>query len=138
MNKRIFTQEQIEELSKNVHVWRCSEKSVTYCGDFKVLAVKRYEAEGIPPSQIFKEAGFDVSIIGKDVPDDRMYRWRKVVKTKGIQGLATESRGKAGRGGRPKTKNLTDADTIERLEATVAYLKAENDFLAKLRAKRRE
>jgi len=30
------------------------------------------------------------------------------------------------------------ADKLERLEVEVAYLKAENDFLAKLRAKRRE
>ena len=47
-----------------------------------------------------------------------------------------ESRGRAG--GRIKTKNLSDADKIKRLEAQVAYLKAENDFLAKLRAKRAE
>lgn len=134
--KRIFTQEQIDELSKNVYVRRCSEKSVTYSGDFKVMAVKRYQEEGIPPSQIFREAGFSLSVIGKDVPDDRMLRWRKVVKTKGLDGLATETRGKSG--GRPKTKNLSDTEKIERLEATVAYLKAENDFLAKLRAKRRE
>lgn len=136
MNKRVFTQEQIDDLSRNVHVRKCSKKSVTYSGDFKVMAVKRYEEEGVPPSQIFREAGFDLSVIGKDVPDDRMLRWRKVVKTKGLGGLATETRGKGG--GRPKTKNLSETEKIERLEATVAYLKAENDFLAKLRAKRRE
>lgn len=134
--KRILTQEQIDALSKNVHVRRCSEKSVTYSGSFKVMAVQRYEAEGIPPSQIFREAGFDLSVIGKDVPDDRMLRWRKVFKAKGVEGLAKESRGIGG--GRPKMKNLSDPEKIERLEATVAYLKAENDFLAKLRAKRRE
>jgi hypothetical protein len=40
-------------------------------------------------------------------------------------------------GGRPKTKNLSDKEKIEYLETKVAYLKAENDFLAKLRAQRK-
>ncbi len=53
-----------------------------------------------------------------------------------MEGLA-ETRGK-GSSGRPRTKNLSDTDKIKRLETQVAYLKAENDFLAKLRAKRAE
>ena len=48
-----------------------------------------------------------------------------------------ENRGKGRGGGRPKTKGITPEDRIKRLEAENAYLKAENDFLAKLRAKRR-
>lgn len=58
----------------------------------------------------------------------------------GAEGLLTETRGRAtgSRRGRPKVRGVTDGEKIERLEATVAYLRAENDFLAKLRAKRRE
>ncbi|MDP2631418.1 MAG: hypothetical protein Q8P30_01465 [Candidatus Uhrbacteria bacterium] len=59
-----------------------------------------------------------------------MHFWRKVVKAKGLDGLATESRGKAGGGGRPKTKNLIDAEKIERPETTVAYLKVATYFNA--------
>lgn len=91
-------------------------------------------------SQIFVEAGFDLDVIGKDVPEGRMRSWRKTYRTLGVNGLLENLRGKtSGKGyGRPKTRGVTDKDKIERLEATVAYLKAENGFLAKLRAKRRE
>jgi hypothetical protein len=47
------------------------------------------------------------------------------------------ARGRGRGGGRPRVKG-TDADKIKWLEAKVAYLKAENDFLVKLRAKRSE
>jgi hypothetical protein len=53
-------------------------------------------------------------------------------------GLQIETRGGHNGGGRFKTKGLTETEKIKKLEAEVAYLKAENDFLAKLRAKRAE
>ncbi len=51
-------------------------------------------------------------------------------------GLQNEVRGK--NRWESKVEELTDANKIKYLEAKVAYLKAENDFLAKLRAKRAE
>lgn len=136
MSKKRFSNEQIAALSKNANVARCSDKAITYSKDFKVRAVKRYRDEGYSAKQIFKEAGFDLDVIGKDRPKQCLRLWRRVFKVKGIKGLNVETRGRDG--GRPRTKGLTDAKKIEYLEAKVAYLKAENDFLAKLRAKRAE
>ena len=76
-------------------------------------------------------------MIGRDVPTGSLRRWNKVYRTKGIEKLSLENRGRCG-GRPPKTKDATEKDKIKRLEAEIAYLKAENDFLAKLRAKRRE
>ncbi|MEK9158911.1 MAG: HTH domain-containing protein [Patescibacteria group bacterium] len=136
MSKRKFTTEQITKLLKTGNVARCSDKAITYSKDFKLRAVKRYQDDGIAAKQIFKEAGFDLDVIGKDKPKACLKDWRRIFKVKGINGLKTETRGRGG--GRPKTKGLTDTKKIEYLEAKVAYLKAENDFLAKLRAKRAE
>ena len=135
---RIFTKEQIESLLRNNNVKSCSEKSVTYTTAFKQQAVELYE-QGLTSTEIFKQAELDLHIIGKDGPGECLGRWRRIVKNKGVEGLV-EARGQnCGKGGgRPKTKGLTEAERIEYLEAQVAYLKAENDFLAKLRAKRRE
>lgn len=138
MNKRIFTKEQREQLLKNENVTQCSETSISYSKEFKVKAVTLYHEQGLSPSEIFTHAGFDLHVIGKKKPKGRMEYWNKVYRLKGVEGLKKENRGRGTGGGRPKTKNVTDADTIQRLEATVAYLKAENDFLARLRAKRRE
>jgi len=135
MSKRIFTQEQIEEISKNKNIARCSEKSITYHRDFKVVAIKKYD-QGMSAKEIFKEAGFDLKVLGRDTPRYRIRDWRKTFKTKGIQGLSVEARGKGG--GRPKTKWLSDKEKIKHLETQISYLKAENDFLAKLRAGKRK
>ena len=132
MSKRIFNKEQIRELLQNPNVKKCSEKSITYNKDFKISAVHKYRI-GLPPNEIFRQAGFNVYAIGLDVPADSLLRWRRTFKHKGSEGLATETRGKAG--GRPKTNWQNEKEKIKYLETQIAYLKAENDFLAKLRKK---
>lgn len=89
MSKRIFTNEQINEISKNGNVARRSEKSATYRKDFKVEAIKQYD-KGVSAKEIFKEAGFNLSYIGKDAPRYRIRDWRKTFKAKKIQGLLVE------------------------------------------------
>ena len=81
---------------------------------------------------IFEEAGFDLALIGKNIPIECLRRWRRVYGIKGVEKLNVETRGKGG--GRPRKNGLTDAEKIKRMEVEIAYLKAENDFLAKLRA----
>jgi len=136
MSKRIFTKEEVAVLSKNKNVNKCSKKSITYAKDFKVKAVRLYN-EGIPAKEIFEDAGFDICMLGRKKPNDCLKRWNKIYRTKGVKVLSEESRGR--KGGRPKKiKDPTDKEKIERLELEVEYLKAENDFLAKLRAQKRE
>jgi len=135
MSKRIFSKEQINELLKNRSIEKCSEKSITFTKAFKMRAVVLYE-QGVTSPEIFRQAGLNLTMVGRNQPKDCLRRWNKIVKKKGTKGLS-EVRGKKS-SGRPKIKNLTTADKIQRLEAEVAYLKAENDFLAKLRAARAE
>ena len=136
MSKRRFTAQQAKDLLKNENVAKCSDRAITYSKDFKVRAVKQYVEDGQSTKEIFRAAGFDLGAIGEDTPKECLQNWRRIFKIKGAPGLITETRGRGG--GRPKTKGLTDQKKIEYLEAKVAYLKAENDFLAKLRAKRAE
>ncbi len=134
MSKRKFTIDQMAELLKNKNVAKCSDKSITYSKEFKIQAVKQYYEDGYSPGMIFAEAGFDWRIIGSDNPKACLQRWRTIHNTRGIDRLSVETRGKHHRGGRPKIKVMADAERIKRMEVEIAYLKAENDFLAKLRA----
>jgi len=134
MSKRIFSEEQIKELLQNPNVANCSEKSITFKRDFKILAVKKHQ-EGTPASLIFKQSGFNIDTIGRKTSKWALERWRKTFRDKGIKGLSTETRGKGKGGGRPKANWSTDKEKIKYLETKIAYLKAENDFLAKLRKK---
>lgn len=140
MSKRIFSKEQIETLLQNENVAGCSEKSIHYRKEFKVSAVQQYQ-EGMPPSEIFGQAGFPLAMIGRKTPKWRLARWLKTFKQKGVKGLQTDGRGQNRSGGRPKSiatliAGLPDKEKVKRLEAEVAYLQEENRFLVKLRKQR--
>lgn len=134
MSKRIFNEEQIKELLQNQNVERCSEKSITYRKDFKITSVKEYH-KGLPPNAIFRQAMFDLSMIGRETPKRCLRSWRKVFEQKGIGELSIETRGRGQGGGRPKTNWTDEKEKIRYLETENAYLKEENHFLAKLRKK---
>jgi transposase-like protein len=133
MSKHIFTNEQISRFGENPCVLRCSRKSIDYTQDFKVMALEQYK-QGVSPREIWRRVGLDTW--RSAYPRECMTRWRRISKKKGYGGLKGSSG--ANSVGRPKTKEVTDADKIKRLELQVKYLRAENDFLAKLRAKRAE
>lgn len=133
MSKRRFTKDQIEELLKNKNIERCSEKSITYSKEFKIRAIKQYNEEGLSSVMIFKQAGFDLNIIGKDTPDGCMYIWRKTFKEKGIEELSKETRGKGRIGKGPQNIKGSDKEKMELLELKIAYLEEENRFLKILR-----
>jgi transposase len=138
MSKIIYTEDQVLRLKENVNVSDCSQRSIGYSRDFKLKAIKQYNEEGLTSSEIFRQAGFDLKLIGRGKPKECLKRWNRKYQQAGLIGLQIEQRGGYRNGGGPKTKGLTEAERIKKLEAEVAYLKAENDFLARLRAKRAE
>jgi hypothetical protein len=134
MSKRIFTPEEMAKLVQNPNVKKASERSITYAREFKSRAVERYK-EGWSAPGIFREAGFDLLMIGRKTPKECFRRWKKVDFFKGEAGFKDTAKGR----GRPKkARDATEADKVRRLEIENAYLKAENDFLTRLRAKRAE
>ena len=137
MNRRVFTKEQINEILKNPYVRKCSEMTITYVNDFKVKAVKQHIEQHMTAKEIFIKAGFDLELIGQETPHWCLKSWTKIYRTKGLEKLKIESRGKSPTG-RPRKTEMTTQDRIKRLEMENAYLRAENDFLTKLRAKRAE
>lgn len=118
MSHRIFTHSQQEELQKNLHVRSCSAQSISYHQKFKKEVLHAYQNEYRNAREIFETAGFNLDIIGKDIPHQCISRWKR----DGIEGK------------RGRTKKLV----FPSLEAELAYVKAENIHLKQLRAKRAE
>lgn len=130
--RTIFRSEQIEELQKNPNVFNCSERFVHYTYEFKIRALDLH-AQGVKSKEIWKRAGFDVSWWKNTYCTDTIKDWRKMVRENGTQSLIRISGQQSDKG--PKSEKR---DRVKYLELQVAYLKAENDFLAKLRAKKTE
>ncbi|SCV19385.1 Putative transposase for insertion sequence element IS1353 [Bacillus cereus] len=93
MSKTIFNEIQMKQLEKNKNVLKASERSISYCPDFKIRAVKENQ-QGKGPSQIFLENRFDLAVIGKKKPKQCLKRWRKTFEQFGEEGFYTERRGK--------------------------------------------
>jgi transposase-like protein len=104
---------------------------VHYIYEFKIRSLELHK-QGVSPNEIWRRAGFDTGMWKKNYCNDTMKDWRRLVQKGGLQRLAV-------RGGIPSDSGTKeDKAKLKRLELQVKYLEAENDFLAKLRAKRAE
>lgn len=122
MDKQTYTDDQIKILSKNKGIAHCGKSSVRYAVSFKQSAIKQYNA-GLSAVEIFQNAGIDLDIIGKRAPNRLMNQWRTALR------IDLDK----------KTSPLERPNnSLEMLRSQVAYLKAENHFLAQLRAKKRK
>lgn len=130
--RTIFSNEELVLLRQNPNVFSCTEKSINYTYEFKKHALELHK-EGVHAREIWKRAGFDVSKWRNDYCRSTLRDWKKIVKKCGVEGLLKVGGIQYDRG-----PNNTEKDKIKRLELQVKYLEAENDFLAKLRARRAE
>jgi hypothetical protein len=125
----IFSKEEQKLLLKNKNVTKVTDKSITYSDEFKVNSIQSY-AKGKFPAEIFREAGFNLNIIGNQNPRKCLNRWKKTYLAKGKDGLTGEKRGHGGR--RPENLEMSLEERLNAAEAQVAYLEMENEFLKKL------
>jgi hypothetical protein len=115
MSRRTYSEEEQAQLRTNQHVASVTARRIVYAETFKRHALTAYQS-GISPSEIFMHAGFNMRIIGIGQPKECLKRWRRI----------------------SERVSHTEIDRLKWLEAEVKYLKAENAFLAQLRAKRAE
>ena len=76
MGRGMLTKEEISSLAVNPYVSNVTETRITYTEDFKLRFLKEYY-EGKKPTRIFKDAGFDVSLLGSKRIERCSARWRE-------------------------------------------------------------
>jgi len=127
MSQILFDKETINLLRENPYVKEVSEKSITYTSEFREKFVVEYES-GKSPSQIFREAGFDVKKLGRERIKSITSRCRKMaIRETGFEDTRSKN------SGRPSTRELTPEEQLERLKHKVKYLEQENEFLKKIK-----
>ncbi len=128
MSKKLFTECQIEILSKNKYVKKVSIKGITYSDEFKRIFISENE-RGKFPRQIFEEYGFDIEIIGESRIRSSGKRWRAAFRKNGIAQLQDTRKFNSGR---TSECNLSIEEKYEKLQAKIKLLEAENELLKKL------
>ena len=127
MGVNYFTETQLEELRRNPYVKKVSEKGITYEEEFKELFMIDYD-NGLRPAEIFRKYGFDPRVLGQR----RVHSFACLTKKQSQRQSGFEDQRKYS-SGRPRTKDLSDEEKIQRLELKIEALKQENDFLKRVR-----
>ena len=126
MSKILFTNAQVKTLSKNKWIKKITNTTITYTDEFKYKLVKECENYKKSPQDIFKECGIDPEIVGERRYSNAANRWRKQFKETGeIKDTRKDSTG------RPRIHELSDKEKLERAEAKIKLLEAENELLKK-------
>lgn len=126
MSKILFTDSQVKKLSKNKWIKKITNTTITYTDEFKYKLVKECEDYKKFPQDVFRECGIDPEIVGERRYSNAANRWRKQFKETGeIKDTRKDSTG------RPRIHKLSDKEKLERAEAKIKLLEAENELLKK-------
>lgn len=126
-----FTPKQRSKLLANRNVQDVTEKTISFLPEFKIKSVRQY-LDGLPPDEIFENAGFPRELFKKDYFRQCIKRWLKKYKEEGEDSLRANERGK-GSTGRPRDERLEDL-TYDELLALVEIQKGALEELRKQRA----
>ena len=126
MSKILFTDAQVKKLTKNKWIKNITNKGITYTNEFKYKLVKECENYKKFPQDVFRECGIDPDIVGINRIQCSAYRWRKQINS---TGEITDTR--KGSSGRPLEHELSNKEKLERAEAKIKLLEAENELLKK-------
>ena len=126
MSNKIFTIEEQEKLRVNPYVKNVTDKSITYTEEFREYFIDQYNL-GKLPKEIFKEAGFDINILGNERIKSNTKRFKKMSeRIEGFKDTREEN------SGRPLKRELTDEEKIVKLKEENLKLKQQLEFLKKM------
>lgn len=124
MKRRIFTQEEREELEQNCNILKVLNSNVEFKEEFKQRSLEEYEIQGKSAKRIFAEAGIPEWLNCGKYAQRNITRWKLQQKRSFVP-----------KRGRPKLieedKPISEM-SLEELRRRVAYLELENEFLKKL------
>lgn len=128
MSKITLTLKQQEELRKNRYVKNVTLNGIIYTDEFKHHCIQEIE-KGKTSTEIFHNAGFDLSYVGTKRAHNALDRWKRAFNANGVMGLRDTRNINSGR---PSTKELTQEELIKKQKAEIQYLKQELEFVKKL------
>lgn len=124
MKQKIFTEQEREELLCNPRILDVKNSHVIFTQNFKDFALLEHYVEGKTCKDVFQQAGIPDWLNTNKYAISNLKRWKRQSKqeSKPIRG-------------RPKKQSKPNSElTYEELQAKIAYLEEENEFLKKLEA----
>ena len=131
MARGMLSSAEMEILQKNPYVADVSRQRILYTYEFKCFFMEQYLA-GKRPVDIFRQAGFDVSMLGEKRIERATARWRAMYAANGMEALRGQVKAKAKKKAAARTKKKAEdgdreyglQDVADKLEELLADVKA--------------
>ena len=127
--KRGFTTEEQMQLLKNPYTRTVTDSMIKFTDEFNDLFIKRH-SQGIEPSMIFKDCGYDLSILGsKRIVNyynrlQRTYRYKSLIAQTHLVESKTDTK--------KDYKSMPPSIAVEAMQHEIVYLRQEVEFLKKI------
>ena len=112
MARGVLSSAEMEILQKNPYVEDVNRQRILYTYEFKCFFMEQYLA-GKRPVDIFRQAGFDVSMLGEKRIERATARWRAMYAANGMEALRGQVKANAKKKAAARTKKKAEADGRE-------------------------
>ena len=130
MARGMLSSAEMDELKKNPYVEDVNRQRILYTYEFKCFFMEQYLA-GKRPVDIFRQAGFDVPMLGEKRIERATARWRAMYAANGMEALRGQVKANAKKKAGARTKKKAEAgdreyglqDVADKLEELLADVK---------------
>ena len=130
MARGMLSSAEMDVLKKNPYVEDVNRQRILYTYEFKCFFMEQYLA-GKRPVDIFRQAGFDVSMLGEKRIERATARWRAMYAANGMEALRGQVKANAKKKAAARTKKKAEAgdreyglqDVADKLEELLADVK---------------
>ena len=112
MARGMLSSAEMDVLKKNPYVDDVNRQRILYTYEFKCFFMEQYLA-GKRPVDIFRQAGFDVSMLGEKRIERATARWRAMYAANGMEALRGQVKANAKKKAAARTKKKAEADGRE-------------------------
>lgn len=128
-DKKGFTVEEQEELLRNPYTRTVTDTMIKFTDEFNDLFIKRH-SQGVGPSMIFRDCGYDLNIIGKKRIVNyynrlqRTYRYHTLIEQTHLSQNTNDNK--------KDYKSMPPSKAIDAMQHEITYLRQEVEFLKKI------
>ena len=112
MARGMLSSAEMDVLKKNPYVEDVNRQRILYTYEFKCFFMEQYLA-GKRPVDIFRQAGFDVPMLGEKRIERATARWRAMYAANGMEALRGQVKANAKKKAAARTKKKAEADGRE-------------------------
>lgn len=128
MSQKKFTQDEVIILKNNKYTYSVTENSIKFTMQFKQLLYDKIQ-QGILPSKILEECGYDIKILGPNRPSAIA---RHIVEEYKVHGAFHSGKKRTSLEAEVLNGTISPSKALIKMQSEIIYLKQEVEFLKKI------